>query len=183
MLIFNILNERIKIMTWENKALFTLILVTQLSANLENNESKRFTTITFNQQSILQDNHSKLEWVNGKTDNNQTQKRKDEIIDGYISFKTDINSNYLLIKEKAEKYCKSLTFASYKDWRVPNNHEYQTLIQEIMDKKIPLNKNNASCNNSFTLQNQNKLDLKKSNQENTIICLRCVRDAEEPLTP
>jgi len=179
-------------MKWEYKALMALLLITQLSATPENNESKRFTTITFNQQTILQDSHSKLEWVNGTK---QNKEKNQTIEDGCISFNTTPANNHIVIKEKAESYCKELNFASYKDWRVPTDIEYKSFITAVKDTNISLHYNSPSCINALGL-NEDRLNIINTDSHDSIgeitpfnsnsnstICLRCVRDAEAPLTP
>jgi len=182
-------------MKWEHKALLALLLITELSANPENNDSKRFITITFNQQTILQDSHSKLDWVNGKKESNQINEANKTIEDGCISFDVTPENNHILIKEKAETYCKGLTFASYNDWRVPNDKEYQSLIKAVKDTDISLHYNSPSCINALGLDEE-KLNIINTdgntssigeitpfNNSNKTTCLRCVRDAESPLSP
>ena len=182
-------------MKWEYKAILALLLITQLSATPENNKSKRFTTITFEHQTILEDSYTKLEWVNGKEESNQTQEDNKTIDDGCISFNATLENNHIVIKEKAENYCKQLTFASYNDWRVPTDVEYQTLIKAVNDTNISLHYNSPSCINAlgFNEENLNIINTSSSDiigkitpftdNNSTITCLRCVRDAEAPLTP
>jgi hypothetical protein len=181
-------------MKWKYKALMALVLITQLSATPENNESKRFTTITFNQQIILQDSHSKLEWINGKEVKSQNKESNQTIEDGCISFNATPANNHIIIKEKAENYCKELNFASYKDWRVPTDIEYQTFIKAINDTNISLHYNSPSCINALGVGNDKLNVINTTNKKiigkitpfnltDSTICLRCVRDAESPLTP
>jgi len=182
-------------MKWKHKALLALLLITQLSATQEDNNSKRFTTISFNQQTILQDGYTKLEWVNGIEEKKENSEENKSIEDGCISFNVTSENNHIMIKRKAENYCKNLTFASYKDWRVPNDTEYQSLIKAIKDTDISLHYNSPSCTNAVGLDKEelNIIDTNMSsnsvgeitpfNKKNITTCLRCVRDAEEPLTP
>jgi len=177
-------------MKWKNKALLALALITQLSASPKDNNSERFTSISFNHQTILQDNYSKLEWINGReSEANQT------IEDGCISFNVTSENNNILIKEKAENYCKKLNFASYNDWRVPTDTEYQSLIKAVKDTNLSLHYNSPSCINALGLD-KDKLNIIDTNitsnsigkitpfkSNNITTCLRCVRDAEEPLAP
>jgi len=187
--------KRIKIMKWKHKALLALLVITQLSAGAEDNNSKRFSTISFNQQSILQDRYTKLEWVNGIDEKKQQNEENKTIADGCISFNVTSENNHIIIKEKAESYCKNLTFASYNDWRVPNDVEYQELIKTVKDTDISLHYNSPSCINALGLD-KDKLNIINTNSEsnatgditpfkntNATTCLRCVRDAEAPLTP
>ena len=182
-------------MKWEHKALLALLLITQLSASPENNESERFTTISFEHQTILQDSHSKLDWVNGKEDIKENKEDNRTIDDGCISFNATPENNHILIKEKAENYCKQLDFASYSDWRVPSDIEYQAFIKAVKDKDISLHYNSPSCINALGL-NEDRLNVINTDSNDSIgkitpftnsnkstICLRCVRDAEAPLTP
>ncbi len=182
-------------MKWEHKALLALLLITQLSANPDNNESKRFSTINFNHQTILQDSHTKLEWVNGKEESNETDEGNQTVEDGCISFNVTPENNYIIIKEKAENYCKNLNFASYRDWRVPTDKEYQSLIKAVKETDISLHYNSPSCVNALGL-NKEKLNIINTNSKGNTIgeitpfntsnittCLRCVRDAEAPLAP
>jgi len=177
-------------MKWKHKALLALVLITQLSASPENNNSERFTTISFNQQTILQDRYTKLEWINGRE--SETNK---SIKDGCISFNVTSENNHIIIKEKAESYCKKLTFASYNDWRVPTDKEYQSLIKAVKETNISLHYNSPSCINALGLD-KNRLKIIDTNMSNNSVgeitpfksnnittCLRCVRDAEEPLAP
>ena len=182
-------------MKWENKALLALLLITQLSASPEDNNSKRFTTISFEQQTILQDRYTKLEWVNGIEKKEKNNEENQTVEDGCISFDVTSENNHIIIKEKAENYCKNLTFASYSDWRVPNDTEYQSLIKSLKDTNISLHYNSPSCSNALGLDKE-RLKIIDTNMSSTSIgeitpfnnsnittCLRCVRDAEEPLTP
>ena len=181
-------------MIWESKALLALLLITQLSASPENNESERFTTLTFEHQTILQDSYTKLEWVNGKEDINRTKEENLTIDDGCISFNPTSANNHIVIKEKAENYCKNLIFASYKDWRVPTDIEYQTLIKAVNDTNISLHYNSPSCINALGLDRDNLNIINTNNSKiigeitpfknsSSTTCLRCVRDGEDPLTP
>ena len=182
-------------MKWEYKTLLALLLITQLSASPEDNNSKRFTTISFEQQSILQDGYTKLEWVNGIEETKKYSEENQTIEDGCISFNVTSENNHIIIKEKAENYCKNLTFASYKDWRVPTDTEYQSLITAVKDTDISLHYNSPSCNNAIGLDKEQLkiIDTNMSGKsigeitpfknDNVTTCLRCVRDAEEPLTP
>ena len=182
-------------MKWKHKTLLTLLLITQLSMSSEDNNSKRFSTISFNQQSILQDRYTKLEWANGIDEKKQDNGENKTIEDGCISFDVTSENNHIIIKEKAESYCKNLTFASYNDWRVPNDVEYQELIKAVKDTDISLHYNSPSCINALGLDKE-KLNIINTNSEsnatgditpfkntNVTTCLRCVRDAEAPLTP
>jgi hypothetical protein len=182
-------------MKWEHKALLALLLITQLSASPEDNNSKRFTTISFNQQTILQDRYTKLEWVNGREERIENSEENQTIKDGCISFNVTSENNHIIIKEKAESYCKNLTFASYSDWRVPNDTEYQSLIKAVKDTDISLYYNSPSCINALGLDKEKLKIINTNMSSNTIgeitpfnnsnitTCLRCVRDAEAPLTP
>jgi hypothetical protein len=182
-------------MKWEYKALLALLLVTQLSASPEDNNSKRFTTISFDKQTILQDRYTKLEWVNGVDKKEENSEQNQTVKDGCISFDVTPENNHIIIKEKAESYCRNLTFASYNDWRVPTDIEYQTLIKAVKETDISLHYNSPSCINALGL-NQEKLNIINTNMNSNTIgeitpfnnnnvttCLRCVRDAEAPLTP
>ena len=182
-------------MKWKYKTLLALLIITQLSASPEDNNSKRFTTISFNQQSILQDRYTKLEWVNGIEKIKKNSKKNQTIEDGCISFNVTSENNHIIIKEKAESYCKNLTFASYSDWRVPTDTEYQSLITAVKDTDISLHYNSPSCNNAIGLDKEQLKIIDTNISSNTIgeitpfknsnitTCLRCVRDAEAPLTP
>ena len=182
-------------MKWKYKTLLALLLITQLSAGSEDNNSKRFTTISFNQQTILQDEYTKLEWVNGIEERKEKSEENQTIEDGCISFNVTSENNHILIKEKADNYCKNLTFASYKDWRVPTDTEYQSLIKAIKDTDISLHYDSPSCSNAIGLDKERLTIIDTNMSSNTIgaitpfkndnitTCLRCVRDAEEPLTP
>ncbi|SFV58177.1 hypothetical protein MNB_SV-14-109 [hydrothermal vent metagenome] len=177
-------------MKWKHKAILALALITQLSASTEDNNSERFTTISFNHQTILQDNYTKLEWINGREDEaNQT------IDDGCISFNVTSENNNIVIKEKAESYCKKLNFASYNDWRVPTDKEYQSLIKAVKESNLSIHYNSPSCINALGLDKDrlNIIDTNMSSnsvgeitpfkKNNITTCLRCVRDGEEPLAP
>ena len=182
-------------MKWKHKALLALLLITQLSATQEDNNSKRFTTISFNQQTILQDGYTKLEWVNGIEETKENSEENKTIEDGCISFNVTSENNHIIIKEKAENYCKNLTFASYKDWRVPNDTEYQSLMKTIKDTNLSLHYNSPSCINAIGLDKEELKIIDTNMSSNNIgeitlfknsnitTCLRCVRDAEAPLTP
>jgi len=182
-------------MKWEYKTLLALLLITQLSASPEDNNSKRFTTISFDQQTILQDRYTKLEWVNGIEKKEKNNEENQTIEDGCISFDVTPENNHIIIKEKAESYCRNLTFASYNDWRVPTDIEYQTLMKAVKETDISLHYNSPSCINALGLDkeqlniintnmNSDTIgEITPFNNSNITTCLRCVRDAEAPLTP
>ncbi len=181
-------------MKWKTKVILALLILTKLSADSEQSDSKRFTTISFENQTILQDNYTKLEWVNG-VDKNKTIENNQTTPDGCISFNATSENNNILIRKKAENYCKNLKFASYSDWRVPKDREYQGLIKAVKDANLSIHYNSPSCVNAIGLDNDKltiiNTDIDSNStgviipfkQNNITTCLRCVRDAEEPLAP
>lgn len=182
-------------MKWKEKTLFLLIFITQLYSNNSNEEKvTRFTQISFEHQTILQDNYTKLEWING-VDSNYTKDNNITIEDGCRSFDVNLENNDIVIRKKAQSYCKNLKFASYSDWRVPKDKEYRRLILAIKDNNLSIHYDSPSCINAIGL-NDSRLNIVNtdidSNSTGTITpfkrtdlttCLRCVRDAEEPLAP
>jgi hypothetical protein len=177
-----------------NSLLF-LNFTSQAIAIQDNNSSTRFTVISFEKQTILQDSYSKLEWVNGTKENNTSHNEENLTVDdGCTNFESNTQNSQLAIKEKAEKYCKMLTFASYTDWRVPSDIEYQALVTSAQDENLSIYHGSKACNYALGLNQDNinmiatknsetlgKITLWKEN--NISSCLRCVRDAEAPLTP
>jgi hypothetical protein len=165
--------------------LFTLS-TTLLSATEEDNSTKRFSIITFERQIILQDSHTKLEWVNGRDKNSSVE-------DGYKNFPKSKSNIAVTIKNESKRYCKELTFATYNDWRVPTPQEHQALIQATEKENFPLYYSNLetprviaiSDNKLTTIDTNNSQPVAKiipwENQQEA--GLRCVRDAEDPLAP
>jgi len=184
-------------MKWKNNALLLLVLlISKLSAISESNDSTRFTSISFNHQTILQDNYTKLEWVNGKENNLSKSDSNQSIKDGCIRFNVSSENNNIMIRDKAKEYCKNLDFASYHDWRIPKDKEYQELIIAINKESISLHYVSPSCTNALgeddnqllhiikTTDNGNEIgEIAPFTKDNITTCLRCVRDAEAPLTP
>ncbi len=181
-------------MKWKTKVILALLILTKLSADSEQSDSKRFTTISFENQTILQDNYTKLEWING-VKSNKTLENNQTTPDGCISFNATSENNNILIRKKAENYCKNIKFASYSDWRVPKDREYQGLIKAVKDANLSIHYNSPSCVNAIGLDNDKltiiNTDIDSNStgviipfkQNNITTCLRCVRDAEEPLAP
>ena len=165
--------------------LFTLSL-TSLSATEEDNSTKRFSTITFERQIILEDSHSKLEWVNGKD-------KKSSVKDGFKGFPESKNNIELTIKNESKKYCEELTFATYKDWRVPTAQEHQDLIQATEKENFSLDYTLKDSPRVIAISNNKLTTINTHNSKPTakiipwengqVAELRCVRDAEEPLAP
>lgn len=178
-------------MIFKKPLFITLLLLASTAQSISSQENKiiRFNTLTLERQVILQDNHTKLEWVNGK-EQNQSKEQQDKIIDdGCSNFKLTEHHPLLNIKEKAQKYCNTLNFASYSDWRVPTDLEYQTLIHATQDSNsthsakniLALNKNQI---NIMHIENSDALGTIILGKDNdTTTCLRCVRSSEKTLSP
>jgi len=170
--------------------LLTFILLTtsisSLFATEEDNTSQRFSTITFEKQIILQDNYSKLEWVNGKDENSS-------IADGFKKFPKNKDNIAITIKNESKKYCEELTFATYKDWRVPTVEEHQTLIQTAKEQNFSLYYTFKECPRVIAISDNKLATINTHNTQPTAKIipwkegqaggLRCVRDAEAPLAP
>jgi len=177
-----------------NSLLF-FTLSSQALATEENNNSTRFALISFEKQTILQDFDSKLEWVNGKQENNATTNEANLTVDdGCTNFDSNPKDSQPTVKQEAQKYCEMLTFASYKDWRVPTDIEHQDLITATHDENVSLYYHDINCTYGLGI-NEDKINMIAThnspligkitlwNEQNSTSCLRCVRDAEAPLTP
>ena len=177
-------------MKWKKKVLVSTLLLsgfmTHAMATEETNSTKRFTTASFQNQKILQDSYSKLEWVNGRENNSTT--------DGCKGFPENKKNTHINIKEKAIKYCENLDFASYNDWRVPSAKEHQALIQGTQEENLSLYYSFSRCPRVIALDEEKNLNTVNTHNTNPIAKIipwiegqaggvRCVRDAEEPLTP
>ena len=185
-------------MKWKNRILFSSLLFITFSspsiATENDNNSTRFNAISFENQTILQDSYTKLEWVNGKSEKSSKAETNATIDDGCLRFDANPKNVHITVKEKSEKYCKELTFASYTDWRIPTDIEYQTLIRATKDENISLYFSFKPCDHALGMH-KDKLNIIDTNQSkhigeitefkenNSTTCLRCVRDAQAPLAP
>lgn len=181
-------------MNFRKKTIFAIILFITYIYGDKPEKIDRFNTITFENQTILQDNYTKLEWVNG-VDGNISNEDNITIDDGCISFNVTSENNNIIIRKKAESYCKALKFASYSDWRVPKDIEYKELILAVKESNLSIYYDSPLCINAIGLD-KNILNIISTNLEdnstgnitifkknNITTCLRCVRDGEEPLAP
>ena len=83
---------------------------------------ERFMAMTMGEQIVMQDNTTKLEWVNGNVQNSGANHGCLPLGPG----KAEIEA-----QEEAKAHCEALNFANHTDWRFATDSEIQEFVTEL----------------------------------------------------
>jgi len=110
------------------------------------NKQTRFVSMTINNDIVMQDTQTKLEWANGPAGCNPMTPGKSAIEAFNIS----------------ENHCSMMSFASHEDWRVPTIGEIQKFTVDMNTSGLKPYYQNPACprvvgynDDNTTLQNTN----------------------------